>query len=96
MKYKPYSELIWADDSQLTDEEINRKRFCESIPDSVVSALAVRADNIANEVKRLEKERDEIIDFVNGCYWHYFLNNYDWQDLPRPFVGNTTKDGDAE
>lgn len=82
---KPYSELILADDSELTDEERHRRQFCEALPDSVVAALALRSERIREEVMRLEKERDEIIDFLNG---------YNWQDfLPR--FGDK-KDGESE
>ena len=86
MPSKDYYDLISTDYIDLSDEERNRKLFCEALPDSVVAALAVRAEKIRDEVMRLEKERDEIIDFLNG---------HDWQDFYPPFE-YPTKDGDAE
>ena len=82
---KPYSELILADESELTDEEVHRKQFCESLPDTVVTALVLRAEALRKEVMRIEQERDEIIDFLNG---------YCWRDF-SPFE-YPKKDGDAE
>lgn len=86
MPSKDYYDLVSTDYIDLSDEERMRKLFCEALPDSVVAALAVRAEKIRDEVMRLEKERDEIIDFLNG---------YCWQDFCPPFEYNT-KDGDAE
>ena len=86
MPSKDYYDLVSTDYKELTDEERRRKLFCESLPESVVAALAVRAEKIRDEVMRLEKERDEIIDFLNG---------YCWRDFCPPFEYNT-EDGDAE
>lgn len=86
MPSKDYYDLVSTDYKDLTDEERKRKLFCESLPDSVVAALAVRAEKIRDEVIRLEKERDEIIDFLNG---------YDWRDFCPPFE-YPAEDGDAE
>lgn len=83
---KGYYDLISTDYDKLTDEERKRKLFCEALPDSVVAALVVRSEKILEEVKRLEKERDEIIDFLNG---------HDWQDFCPPF-DYPVKEGDAE
>lgn len=86
MPSKDYYDLVSTDYKELTDEERRRKLFCESLPESVVATLAVRAEKIRDEVMRLEKERDEIIDFLNG---------HDWQNFCPPFE-YPTKDGDAE
>lgn len=85
MSSKDYYDLVSTDYRDLSDEERKRKLFCEALPDSVVAALAVRAEKIRDEVMRLEKERDEIIDFLNGYCWREFT----------PFE-YPTKDGDAE
>lgn len=83
---KAYYDLISADYSELTDDERKRKLFCEALPESVVAALTVRAEKIRDEVLRLEKERDEIIDFLNGFCWMDFCPPFEYID----------KDGDAE
>lgn len=86
MPSKDYYDLVSTDYIDLSDEERMRKLFCEALPDSVVAALAVRAEKIRDEVMRLEKERDEIIDFLNG---------YGWRDFCPPFE-YPAKDGDDE
>lgn len=87
MYTKTYYDLIAADYADLTDEERKRKLFCEAIPESVASTLAVRAERIRDEVMRLEKERDEIIEFLYG---------YKWMDFCPPFESDSTKDGDDD
>lgn len=87
MPSKDYYDLISTDYAALSDEDRKRKLFCEALPESVVAVLAVRAEKIKDEVMRLEKERDEIMDFLNG---------YDWSDFFRPFESYKTKDGDDE
>ncbi len=66
MYSKSYYNLLATDNSELTTEELARKRFCEALPDSVVTALTIKAEELRKEVMRLEKQRDEIIDFLNG------------------------------
>lgn len=83
MYSKSYYNLIATDDCDLTREEILRKRFCEALPKSVVTALLLKAGEISKEVVRLEKQRDEILDFLNG---------YNYAD----FMIEDEKDGEAE
>ena len=85
-RIKTYYDLIASDYSELTEEDVNRKRFVEALPESVVTALAVRAAKIRDEVMRLEAERDTILDFLNGCCWQKFCPPFEYP----------TKDGDTD
>lgn len=73
MYSKNYHNLLTADDFNLTEEERERKRFCEALPKSVVSSLLIKAGELAKEVERIEKERDEILDFLNGYNYADFI-----------------------
>lgn len=73
MYIKSYYNLLATDNSELTTEELARKRFCEAIPASVVTALTIKAEELRKEVMRLEKQRDEIIDFLNGFNYADFI-----------------------
>ena len=44
MLIKSYYNLLASDNSELTTEELARKRFCEALPDSVVTALTMKAE----------------------------------------------------
>lgn len=74
MLIKSYYNLLATDNSELTTEELARKRFCEALPESVVTALTIKAEELRKEVLRLEKQRDEIIDFLNGFNYVDFIN----------------------
>ena len=73
MYIKSYYNLLATDDCELTAEERARKRFCEALPASVVTALVFKAEELRKEVMRIEKQRDEIIDFLNGFNYGDFI-----------------------
>lgn len=79
MYSKSYYNLIATDDCELTGEEICRKRFCQALPQSVVTTLLLKVGELSKEVMRLEQQRDEIIDFLNGCRYADFLQHQEDQ-----------------
>lgn len=80
MYSKSYYNLLTADDGDLTAEELGRKRFCEALPKPVVTSLLLKAGELSKEVVRLERERDEILDFLNGYNYADFLQTADQKD----------------
>lgn len=65
-EYKDYRKLLEADDASLDCDEMIRLRRVMEIPQIVRDALEERIAEIADTVKRLERERDAIVDFLNG------------------------------
>ncbi len=88
--HKTYYQLINADYGELTEDEKSRKRFVESIPPSVVSALTMKAEQIRAQVMSLEADRDAILDFLSGYWWE------GWQDYIHNPSHALEKDGDDE
>lgn len=64
--YRSWTDLIVAEESTLDCDETIRLRRINEIPVPVRAALLRRVDDITDEVMELERERDAIIDFLNG------------------------------
>ena len=63
---KGYHELMSANPENLDESELVRRRFFETIPVSVVAALSAIVAQKQKEVVNLEREIDEILDFLSG------------------------------
>lgn len=64
--YRDYRELL-ADQENVRDhDEILRLERIKAIPESARKLMQDRVDTISRAVQSLEKERDELIDFLNG------------------------------
>lgn len=69
MATKRFYNLLATDDDDLTDDELLRKRWCEQLPTSVVSVLTARICEKQAEVMRIEKEIDELSDYLDGYFY---------------------------
>lgn len=69
MNIKRFYNLLATDDADLTETERLRKRWCEKLPASVVAVLTARICEKQAEVQRLEKEIDELSDYLDGFYY---------------------------
>lgn len=66
---KDYHQLKETPPEQMTPDEAERFLRADTIPESVRSALEVKAASLMTEVMRIEKKRDEILDYLNG-FWN--------------------------
>lgn len=69
MAIKRFYNLLATDDADLTETERLRKRWCEMLPASVVAVLTARICEKKAEVQRIEKEIDELSDYLDGFYY---------------------------
>ena len=65
---KSYREIMFTPDDKRTEDEKIRFARASMIPKGVRYVLEERASILLDRVRDLEKERDEIIDFLNG-FW---------------------------
>lgn len=63
--HRPYYELL-KEPPDMTDEEKARLEKIKRIDPDVMRLMEKRAEQIREQVMSLEKERDAIMDFLNG------------------------------
>lgn len=64
--YRSWMDLLSAEESTLDCDETTRLRRINETPVPVRAALLRRVDDITDAVMELERERDSILDFLNG------------------------------
>ena len=64
--HRNYRELLADRDNIKDHDEMIRLYRIEAIPEAVRVILENRAADLREEIMRLEKERDQIINFLNG------------------------------
>lgn len=66
--YKPYRAFyeLQEEPDDMTDEEKSRLERIKKIDPAVRRLMEKRAEAIRNQVIALEKERDAIMDYLNG------------------------------
>lgn len=63
-----YYELLKKDKCKLTYDEREQLKRCQNIPSSVRQTMEAKMTELGQEVIKLEKDYDEIFDFLNGLY----------------------------
>ena len=65
---KSYAEIKYTPEDKRTEDEKIRFLRGSMIPDIVRKILEEKAEDLRGKIMELEKERDTIIDFLNG-FW---------------------------
>lgn len=63
---KTYYELLTMDRNVLTEDDRRQLERAERIPPSARTVCEARISKITAEIVKLEEERDELADFLNG------------------------------
>lgn len=64
-RYRSYVELL-EEPTDMTPEERRRLWNIKRIPNAVREVLLSRTNDLLSQIKKLESERDALIDFLNG------------------------------
>lgn len=64
-RYRSYVELL-EEPTDMTAAERRRLWNINRIPGAVREVLLSRANDLLSQIKKLESERDTLIDFLNG------------------------------
>ena len=64
-RYRSYVELL-EEPTDMTQEERRRLWNIKRIPSTVREVLLSRENDLLSQIKKLESERDALIDFLNG------------------------------
>ena len=64
--YRPYKELLSADEATLSADEMMRLHRIKEIPDAVRKIVIRRIEEITDAVTTLSKEADILHDYLNG------------------------------